>query len=54
MSWNHSYALEEYQIHKINKAAITELRGEAYFSEMLFGVANAIVCLFSLPLLTFG
>ena len=36
-------------------AAITELPGEAYLNdkvlltEMLFGVANAMVCLFSLP-----
>ena len=29
MSWNHGYALDEYQIHKINTAAITELAFEA-------------------------
>ena len=32
MSWNHSYTLDEYQIHKINTVAITELPGEAYFN----------------------
>ena len=57
-SWNHGYALDEYQIHNINTAAITELgRGIIKcksFTEMLFGVANAMVCLFSLPLWTFG
>ena len=49
MSWNHSYALDEYQIHKINTAAITESPGEANFNAKVL-----LKCCSDLPLLTFG
>jgi len=44
------YVLDEYQIHKTNTTAITELIKCKSFTDMLFGVANAMVCLFSLTL----
>ena len=47
MSWNHGYALYEYQIHKINTSAITELASGAVKSSHRAPTqaANLVVCL---------
>ena len=53
MSWNHGYALDEYQTRKINGGDHGITWRDIYiysFTEMLLGVANAMVCLFFLPL----